>query len=93
MAFFCLQVGEGWRLYDMVTRHFLATVSGDCKFMKTRRLQRMAYGVILYAAIHSIRRDLTRRTVTCHDMACSNEDRLKGGLGAICESQSLHLIV
>lgn len=30
------QVGEGWRLYDMVTRHFLATVSYDCKFMKTR---------------------------------------------------------
>jgi len=30
------QVGEGWRLYDMVTRHFLATVSGDCKFLRTK---------------------------------------------------------
>jgi len=30
------QIGEGWRLYDMVTRHFLATVSGDCKFMRTK---------------------------------------------------------
>mmetsp|Transcript_9240 Transcript_9240/g.21182 ORF Transcript_9240/g.21182 Transcript_9240/m.21182 type:complete len:859 (-) Transcript_9240:33-2609(-) len=30
------QVGEGWRLYDMICRHFLATVSGDCKFMRTR---------------------------------------------------------
>jgi len=29
-------VGEGWRIYDMVTRHFLATVSGDCKFMRTK---------------------------------------------------------
>lgn len=29
-------VGEGWRLFDMVTRHFLATVSGDCKFMRTK---------------------------------------------------------
>eukprot|EP00927_Polykrikos_kofoidii_P056414 TRINITY_DN50530_c0_g1_i1.p1 TRINITY_DN50530_c0_g1~~TRINITY_DN50530_c0_g1_i1.p1 ORF type:complete len:861 (-),score=130.51 TRINITY_DN50530_c0_g1_i1:243-2825(-) len=30
------QVGEGWRLYDMCTRHFLASVSGDCKFMRTK---------------------------------------------------------
>mmetsp|Transcript_121100 Transcript_121100/g.386761 ORF Transcript_121100/g.386761 Transcript_121100/m.386761 type:complete len:858 (-) Transcript_121100:55-2628(-) len=30
------QVGEGWRLFDMITRHFLATVSGDCKFMRTK---------------------------------------------------------
>merc|ERR1719193_958460 len=30
------QIGQGWRLFDMVTRHFLATVSGDCKFMRTK---------------------------------------------------------
>jgi len=30
------QIGEGWRLYDMIVRHFLASVSGDCKFMKTK---------------------------------------------------------
>eukprot|EP00929_Paragymnodinium_shiwhaense_P013359 TRINITY_DN121220_c0_g1_i1.p1 TRINITY_DN121220_c0_g1~~TRINITY_DN121220_c0_g1_i1.p1 ORF type:complete len:858 (+),score=186.81 TRINITY_DN121220_c0_g1_i1:105-2678(+) len=30
------QIGDGWRLYDMVTRHFLATISGDCKFMRTK---------------------------------------------------------
>merc|ERR1719357_1782084 len=30
------QLGQDWRLYEMVTRHFLATVSGDCKFMRTK---------------------------------------------------------
>lgn len=30
------EVGEGGRLYDMITRHFLATVSADCKFMRTK---------------------------------------------------------
>lgn len=30
------QLGEAFRLYDMITRHFLATVSSDCKFLKTR---------------------------------------------------------
>eukprot|EP00928_Gymnodinium_smaydae_P066381 TRINITY_DN493_c0_g1_i1.p1 TRINITY_DN493_c0_g1~~TRINITY_DN493_c0_g1_i1.p1 ORF type:complete len:870 (-),score=213.50 TRINITY_DN493_c0_g1_i1:206-2782(-) len=30
------QIGDGWRLYDMITRHFLATISGDCKFMRTK---------------------------------------------------------
>ena len=30
------QLGDAYRLYDMITRHFLATVSGDCKFMRTR---------------------------------------------------------
>jgi len=30
------QIGDGWRLFDMVTRHFLATVSGDCKFLRTK---------------------------------------------------------
>lgn len=28
--------GEGWRLYELVTRHFLASVSGDCKFLRKR---------------------------------------------------------
>jgi len=30
------QVGDGWRLYEMITRHFLASVSGDCKFNRTK---------------------------------------------------------
>ncbi|CAJ1341010.1 unnamed protein product [Effrenium voratum] len=30
------QLGDAYRLYDMITRHFLATVSGDCKFLRTR---------------------------------------------------------
>lgn len=30
------QLGDSYRLYDMITRHFLATVSGDCKFLRTR---------------------------------------------------------
>mmetsp|Transcript_30608 Transcript_30608/g.54729 ORF Transcript_30608/g.54729 Transcript_30608/m.54729 type:complete len:860 (+) Transcript_30608:77-2656(+) len=30
------QLGDGWRLYDMITRHFLATVSKDCKFLQTK---------------------------------------------------------
>lgn len=30
------QLGENYRLYEMITRHFLATVSPDCKFMSTR---------------------------------------------------------
>eukprot|EP00933_Yihiella_yeosuensis_P022632 TRINITY_DN1779_c0_g1_i1.p1 TRINITY_DN1779_c0_g1~~TRINITY_DN1779_c0_g1_i1.p1 ORF type:complete len:858 (+),score=171.26 TRINITY_DN1779_c0_g1_i1:68-2641(+) len=30
------QLGDAYRLYDIITRHFLATVSKDCKFMQTR---------------------------------------------------------
>ncbi|CAK9078862.1 DNA topoisomerase 3-beta-1 (DNA topoisomerase III beta-1) [Durusdinium trenchii] len=30
------QLGDAYRLYDMITRHFLATVSRDCKFQKIR---------------------------------------------------------
>ncbi|XP_056602830.1 DNA topoisomerase 3-beta-1 isoform X2 [Triplophysa dalaica] len=26
---------DGWRLYDYITRHFIATVSHDCKFLQT----------------------------------------------------------
>lgn len=27
--------GDAWRLYDYITRHFIATVSKDCKYMST----------------------------------------------------------
>eukprot|EP00397_Hematodinium_sp_SG-2012_P009687 GEMP01009778.1.p1 GENE.GEMP01009778.1~~GEMP01009778.1.p1 ORF type:complete len:847 (+),score=121.73 GEMP01009778.1:142-2682(+) len=30
------QVGDGWRLFEFISRHFLATVSRDCKFNRTR---------------------------------------------------------
>jgi len=26
---------EGWRLYEYITRHFIATVSEDCKYLQT----------------------------------------------------------
>lgn len=26
---------DGWRLYDYITRHFIATVSPDCKYLQT----------------------------------------------------------
>lgn len=26
---------DGWRLYDYITRHFIATVSQDCKYLQT----------------------------------------------------------
>ncbi|KAA8579166.1 hypothetical protein FQN60_007299 [Etheostoma spectabile] len=33
---FCYSTGsEGWRLYDYITRHFIATVSQDCKYLQT----------------------------------------------------------
>ncbi|KAJ7297715.1 hypothetical protein O6H91_Y040400 [Diphasiastrum complanatum] len=28
--------GDAWRLYDFVTRHFLASISADCKFTRTK---------------------------------------------------------
>ncbi|XP_027545379.1 DNA topoisomerase 3-beta-1 isoform X2 [Neopelma chrysocephalum] len=27
--------GDGWRLYEYITRHFIATVSADCKYLQT----------------------------------------------------------
>lgn len=27
--------GDDWRIYEYVTRHFLATVSPNCKYVKT----------------------------------------------------------
>lgn len=27
--------GDDWRIYDYVTRHFIATVSPNCKYVKT----------------------------------------------------------
>lgn len=27
--------GEEWRIYDFIARHFIATVSHDCKLLKT----------------------------------------------------------
>lgn len=26
---------DGWRLYEYITRHFIATVSQDCKYLQT----------------------------------------------------------
>lgn len=32
----CLSSGsDGWRLYEYITRHFIATVSQDCKYLQT----------------------------------------------------------
>ena len=28
--------GNNWRLYEYITRHFLGTVSGNCKYKKTK---------------------------------------------------------
>lgn len=28
--------GDAWRLYELITRHFLATVSPDCRFLRSR---------------------------------------------------------
>lgn len=27
--------GDGWRLYEYITRHFIATVGADCKYLQT----------------------------------------------------------
>ena len=27
--------GDEWRVYEYITRHFLATVSSNCKYVKT----------------------------------------------------------
>ncbi|KAK9391563.1 DNA topoisomerase 3-beta-1 [Crotalus adamanteus] len=27
--------GDGWRLYEYITRHFIATISADCKYLQT----------------------------------------------------------
>lgn len=27
--------GDSWKLYDYITRHFIATVSKDCRYMST----------------------------------------------------------
>ena len=27
--------GDAWKLYDYITRHFIATVSRDCKYLST----------------------------------------------------------
>lgn len=33
---FCFYSGcDGWRLYEYITRHFIATVSQDCKYLQT----------------------------------------------------------
>lgn len=32
----CSSTGsDGWRLYEYITRHFIATVSQDCKYLQT----------------------------------------------------------
>lgn len=27
--------GDSWKIYDYITRHFIATVSRDCKYLST----------------------------------------------------------
>lgn len=33
---YCLSSGgDSWRLYEYITRYFIATVSADCKYLQT----------------------------------------------------------